>query len=402
MNRRTKKTLLILGLVLGSIVLFNLIRAGMIKWFFAHYAMPAVTVSSAQAEVKDWVPKISAVGHFVAIKGVDVNAETSGNVVDIHFKSGQSVEKNALLADIDDHVAQANLKFNQAELSLQEINYKRQVDLYRRGATSGVSLDEAKAKWQQAEAKVEETMALIQQKHIRAPFAGRLGIRQINLGEYITPGKAFVTLQALDPLFLEFYLPEQMLNRVYLQQPVTFSVEQYPHLRFQGQINAISPKADQSSHNIQIQALVPNCSVDTLTPEMLAKQTTLDIPCNTHDNQKNNVQRLSFIPGMFAAIKLAEQAIPHAVVIPSTAISYTLYGSSVFVIDLEPASQKNVNEPLKGVVKQVYITTGEEEGEFTRVLTGLKGGETIVSVGEMKLQNGTHVVIKNDVLGSSK
>ena len=234
MKKRMTIMVIALLVVFGGIIAFNLIKGLMIKRYFAHFELPSIAVSSVMAKEQNWEPWIGAVGNFVAINGVDVNSQSSGKVVAIHFNSGQFLQKDQPLIDIDDSVEQATLSYNQADLVLQDINYKRQIDLSKRGATSASSVDEAKAKMLQAQANVDKTQALIRQKHITTPFAGQLGIRKINLGEYITPGQtAIVALQLMDPLYLEFYVPEQLLGHLSLNQTITFSVEQNPGLRFQ-------------------------------------------------------------------------------------------------------------------------------------------------------------------------
>lgn len=252
-----------LGVVFGGIIGFNLFKGFMIKRFFASYEPPPVSVSSVIAVRKNWQPHLSAVGNFVAMNGVDINAETSGKVVKIHFESGQYLEKENPLIDIDDQVDEATLKFNQAELALRQLNFKRQSDLFKRGATSSSVVDEATASLQQAQANVERTQAEIRKKHIVAPFSGQLGIRQVNLGQYITPGQTtIVTLQSLDPLYLEFYLPEHLLKRLHINQGIRFSVEGFPNLLFEGKITAINAKVDTNTHNILVQATLPNCPAD--------------------------------------------------------------------------------------------------------------------------------------------
>ena len=387
----------------GGIMLFNLFKSIMIKRYFSHYQSPSVTVASVVAMQKNWQPSLSAVGNFVAINGVDVNAQTTGNVVAIHFDSGQYIEKDQPLIDIDDSVDQATLKFNQADLALQNINYKRQTDLLKRNATSTSTVDEARAKLLEAEANLEKSQALIQQKHITTPFAGRLGIRQINLGQYIFPGQtAIVTLQTLDPIYLEFNLPEQLLERLRLNQTLLFSVEQSPSLLFEGKITAINAKIDTNTHTVQVLATLPNCPADALKPPYntaLINQKTdplsgkTIITCNSALNKTNNVTHFNFIPGMFAAIEIDQPPIPNVIVLPSSSISYTLYGNSVFIIE----KSKDANDRDILTVKRVFITTGDQQGNYTRVKKGIKAGQLVVASGELKLQDGTQVTINNDV-----
>lgn len=390
--------------VFGGIIAFNLIKSIMISHFFATYQPPAVTVSSAIAESIDWQPSISSVGNFVAINGVELSSEASGNVVKIDFESGQFIEKDGPLVTLDDSVDQAILKSNQSELTLKELNYKRQTDLFKKGATPSSSVDEAKANLQQAQAKVEQTLAQINHKHIVAPFAGRLGIRQVNLGEYINPGQtAIVSLQSLDPLYLQFYLPEQLYKRIKLDQKITFSVEEFPNTLFEGTISALNSKVDLSTHNVQVQALLPNCPADaikdpTKSPLIKTRQETrgskLIVTCNTDLNLKDKIRNFVFIPGMFSSIEIPQPVEPNTVIVPSTAVSYSLYGNSVYLIEKNKDSKKGM-EIL--TVNRVFVTTGEQQGNYTVIKKGVKAGQLVVSTGDLKLQNGTRVAINNDV-----
>lgn len=407
MKKRMRIMIIALVIVFGGIIAFNLFKSFMIKRFFASYEPPAVSVSSVTALKKTWEPKIPAVGNFLATNGVDVNSEASGNVVKIHFESGQYIEKGKPLVDIDDRVEQATLKFNKAELALRELNYKRQADLFKKGATSSSSVDEATANLEQAQANVEKTQAQIDQKHITAPFSGQLGIRQVNLGQYITPGQtSIVTLQSRDPLYLEFYLPEQMLKRLHINQEIQFSVEGYPNVMFEGKINAINAKVDPNTHNIQVQATVPNCPVAaTNNPQQstlvkIKKQPGQEqaiISCDTQLNTKNHITEFTFIPGMFASIAVEQPSVSDLIVLPSTAISYSLYGNSVFVIekDKEGKKDKDGHDILR--VQRIFVSTGEQQGNFTVIKKGIEAGQQVVSSGELKLQNGTRVVINNSV-----
>ncbi|KTD35713.1 acriflavin resistance protein E [Legionella nautarum] len=404
MNKRMTIMISALGIVFGGIIGFNLFKSFMIKRFFASYEPPPVSVSSVTAVQRNWQPHLSAVGNFVAINGVDVNSETSGNVVKIHFESGQYLEEGSPLIDIDDRVDQATLKFNQAELSLRQLNYKRQADLFKRGATSSSVVDEATASLQQSQANVERTEAEIKKKHIVAPFSGLLGIRQVNLGQYVTPGQtAIVTLQSLDPLYLEFHLPEQLLKRIHINQGIQFSVEEFPNTLFEGKITAINSKVDTNTHNILVQATLPNCPFDAINSmresDLIKVRKQVDgekkiISCDSRLNSANHITRFAFIPGMFSSIAIEQPHIPDVVVLPSTAISYSLYGNSVFVIE-KKGKDKNDKDILK--VKRVFVSTGEQEGNYTIIKKGITNGQQVVSSGELKLQNGTRVVINNSV-----
>lgn len=406
-----KKRMTIMGIALivvfGGIIAFNLIKAVMIKSFFASYQPPAVTVSSAVAEAVDWQPTINAIGNFVALNGVDLSSEASGNVTQIDFESGQYVEKGAPLLTIDDSVDLAVLKSNQSELTLKQLNYQRQADLFKRGATPSSSVDEAKANLQQAEAKVEQTQAQINHKHIKAPFAGRLGIRQVNIGQYISPGQTtIVSLQSLDPLYLQFYLPEQLYKQIHQDQTITFTVEEFPNALFEGTITALNSKVDLSTHNVQVQASLPNCPSDAIndpTHSPLIKTRKekrgdkLIVRCSTELNSKNQIRNFVFIPGMFTSIEIAEPVQKNTVIVPSTAVSYSLYGNSVYLIEKNKDGAKNEDGTDVLTVNRVFVTTGEQQGNYTVIKKGIKTGQLVVSTGDIKLQNGTRVVINNSV-----
>lgn len=401
MKKRLSIMIILLVIIFGGIIGFNLFKGFMIKRFFASYEAPAVTVSSVKATKIDWQPHLPAVGNFVAVNGVEVGSQASGNVVSIHFESGQYVAKDAPLIDIDDSVDQANLRFNQAELALKEINYKRQADLFKRGATPSSSVDEAKANLEQSQANVEKIQAQIKQKHIAAPFAGQVGIRLVNLGQYITPGTtSVVTLQSLDPLYLEFYLPEQYFKQLSLNQKVQVRVEEFPNVVFEGKISAINSKVDPNTHNIQVQATLPNCPITSVHTPLQTSSTNAKevvITCNSDTNTTNKVNKFVFLPGMFAAIAVEQQKIPNVIVLPSTSISYSLYGNSVFIIEENKEGKKDSDGKPLLFVKRVFVSTGAQDGNFTVINSGVKEGQLVVSSGELKLENGTRVVINNDV-----
>ncbi|MDF1757898.1 MAG: efflux RND transporter periplasmic adaptor subunit [Legionellaceae bacterium] len=407
MNKRMKIMLIVLAIIFGGIIGFNIFKKILIQYLFSHYVPPAVTVSSVKTKNTSWYPSISAVGYFSAISGVDINSQTAGNITKIHFKSGQIVEKGAPLVDIDDSVEQAELKFNQAELALQIAEHHRQEDLFKHSATPSSSVDQAKAKLLEAEANVEKAQASINQKHIIAPFSGRLGIRQVNLGQYVKPGEAtIVSLQALDPIYLKFYLPEQLVGTIHVNQTITFSVEQNPNFLFKGKISAINSKSDANTHTVEIQASLNNCPSNEL--KYPSKSNLIDLKksqrlgrdiviCNHKLNQQNKVTKFKFLPGMFADININQSPIRNIIVVPRTAISYTKFGDSVFIIEKDKNGEKDKDGKDILTVKRVFVTTGEEQGNYTVIEKGLTANQEIVSSGELKLQDGTRVVINNSV-----
>ncbi len=411
-------TLMIIGLsiVFGGIILFNVAKSIFMKQFFKNFKPPAVSVSSVNVEQENWQPNLHTVGSFMAVHGVDINSEAAGNVVAIHFESGEAVKKDVALIDIDDSVDQATLKAHEADLVLKKVSYNRQAQLMKKNATSQSEVDAAKADMLEASANVEKTKAEINQKHIKTPFAGRLGIRLINLGEYITPGRtSIVTLQSLDPLFLEFYIPEQFLPRIHVGQNILFSVEPETDKMFTGKISAINAKADTQTHNVKIHATAANCPPEVFNEDKRSRlieakkipnTNRTQITCSTEKNLAAGLENYAFIPGMFASIEIEQPVIPNALVLPTTAISYSLYGDSVFLIEpevIDDIVQKDEDDKDILVVKRLFVSTGDEQGNQIVIKKGLKAGQQVVSAGEVKLQNGTRVIINNDVpLDTSK
>ena len=405
MKKRMTIMISALIIVFGGIIAYNLYKHFLMNRMLANITPLAVAVSSVTAKQQDWTPHINAVGNFVAINGVEVTSQASGNVVAIHFDSGQYVEANELLIDVYDSVDQATLKSNQAEVTLQTINYKRYTALFKKGDTPAEDVNEALAKKLQALAAVLKTQETIGQKHIRAPFSGQLGIRQVNLGQYITPGKTVIApLQSMDPLYLQFYVPEQLLNQLHVNQPLTFSVEQNPNVLFEGKITAINSRIDINTHNIEVQATINNCpalDVNSFSnsPLVTVKKGAHDkktiLSCNSLLNKKQGISHFNFIPGMFASIEIALPILPNIVVLPTTAISYSLYGNSVYIIE-KSNDKKDKKEHL--VVKRVFVTTGDQHGNYTVIKKGVKAFQQVVGSGELKLHDGTPVIINNEVL----
>lgn len=406
-NKRLKRLTLSMLIVFGGIISFNLVKQFMIYRFFAHYEPAPVSIATVKAMRRAWYPEIESVGEFTASEGIEVNAQASGNVVKIYFRSGQNIEAGQALVDIDDTVEQAMLKFYQAQLNLQTINYKRMLDLLKRNVAAVSTVDESKANLDQARSNVEKTEAQIQYKHIVAPFTGKLGIRQVSIGQYVNAGQTpLVSLQAQDPLYLQFYVPEQLYQRLYVGQPLTFTVEAFPNRLFTASIDALNSKVDQKTHNLLVRAKLANCPNEALknpshpplvTLEKQASRSREVTICNPKLNTANNVTNFAFLPGMFAAIHVEEPSVSQVITVPTTAISYGLYGNSVFLIENDTSGKKDeAGNPLLRA-KRVYITTGEQQNNDTVILSGLKEGDIVASSGELKLQSGSRVVINNTV-----
>lgn len=357
-----RKMLLYVGIFFTIVFGVYGVRKALFIFGMMHYQPPAVTVSSTTVVSKNWQSYLTAVGSLTAINGVDLSAEVSGMVKEIEFTSGQSVKQGETVIILDTSIEQAELKFNQAKLKLAQINYERDKKLFEKNVSSQSALDTRYAELQEAEANVESTQAKIKQKTITAPFDGRIGIRQVDLGQYISPGKMMVTLQSLNPLYVNFGLPEQYLPELFLNQVVEVNVNFGKGKIVKGTITAINSKVDQATRNIQLQATIPN-------------------------------DQLELYPGMFALVKIYLREQKDMEVIPQTAISYSLSGDYVFIIKDE---SKNKDGSLLKVYRQ-YVKVGERRGTVAAISEGLKTGDIIVTSGQLKLQNGTPVVINNSV-----
>jgi len=324
------------------------------------FSLPPTTVTTFDVVEQSWNNTLSSLGTFVAVRGVTVSAELPGRVVDISFASGEQVNQGELLVVQNSASEKAQLNEIQAEITLAQLDLKRRLKLLKSNTISQSNYDSAKATYDEASARAENIQSIIDKKYIRAPFTGRLGIRQIDLGQNIKEGDAIVTLQSLDPIYVNFSLPQHQFSKVKPGMAVRITNNAFDGEAIMGSITTISPLIDETTRNIMVQATVANMSEKV-------------------------------IPGMFAnvAVILPEQDLLS--IIPTTSIIYAPYGDSVFVI--EDGEDEN---PQK-IVRQQFVKLGREQGDFVVVNTGLKEGEKVVSTGAFKLQNGQTVVIDNSL-----
>lgn len=358
-----RRMIIILAIVFGSLLLFNVARHLLMARFFAHFAMPAVSISTTTAKTETWTPLINTVGSLVAINGVQVSPQIAGMVTTIHFNSGQMVEKGQPLIQLDDRTDQQDLKNYQSQLTLAQINYNRQASLAKTKAASQATLDDATAQLQQAQAMVAKTQILIDEKLIEAPFAGKIGIRNVNIGQYVSPGDNLVNLQSLDPLHVQFSLPEQHFKSLFVNQPIQFSVDNYPGKLFKGKITALDASVSTQTRNILVEAIT--------------------------DNQEHRLY-----PGMYAVIQVLLPTQENVITVPQTAISFSLFGDAVFVVTQDGKDKDG--KPILTAHRR-YVTTGDRRGSQIAVLKGLKAGEQVVNSGQLKLDDGVPVVINNSV-----
>ncbi|MBT3830967.1 MAG: efflux RND transporter periplasmic adaptor subunit [Gammaproteobacteria bacterium] len=346
-----------LGLVFGSIFGWKAYQQRQIAEQLAARGPSTVTVATAIATTETWAHKINTVGSLRAIQGVEVSAEVSGVVAEISFVSGSRVEAGAQLLELDDTAEAAELRSLDAQLELAKQDYERARGLSIKTLLSQAQLDRTKSVLDSLEARAEEQQALIARKSIQAPFSGELGIREINLGEYLSPGTPIVTLQQLDPIFTDFTVPERYLSSLAVDQIIEVEVAAFPAEVFQGKISAISPKVESRTRNIELQATLQNS--DT---------------------------RLR--PGMFARVAVILGGANKVVTVPRTAVEFLPYGNSVFIV-------KEEGDAL--TVQRRQVTTGRTLGTRVEIIKGIKSGEQVVSAGQLKLRNGQHIQIDNSV-----
>ncbi len=356
--------LLVVVVLLGLVFGWQFIGASFGKKFMAAAASAPQTVSTITAATTPWQPFIQSTGTLRAVRGADLSAQASGVVDEIAFDSGNEVPAGKVLLRLKPNDDYAKLAQLQAAAELADVSYKRDLEQFAVQAVSQAVIDTDAATLKSDRAQVAAQLALIDEKIVKAPFAGRLGIRQVDIGQYLTAGTAVVTLQALDPILVDFYVPQQNLAQMKIGQPVAATVDTYPKQTFTGAIEAINSKVDNSSRNVQVRASLRN-------PE----------------------RRL--VPGMFANIRINSGEQSDSITLPLTVVSYNPFGDTVFIVEKDGVDKDG--KP-RLVVRQRFVKLGATRGDQIAIQSGLKAGEVVVSAGQMKLRNGTPVTVNNDVL----
>jgi membrane fusion protein (multidrug efflux system) len=367
------KRFLIAGIILaafiGGLAYFQLVfKPQMIKDFLAKQVPPPATVTAEAARSDEWVEQLPAIGTLIASQGVDIASQVAGIVTALGFESGQEVPKGKLLVQLDISVELADLASAEATLREADVAFKRQSDLLTKNVTSEANVDTARAKRDTAMAAVNRIKAVIAQKSILAPFAGRLGIRKVELGQYVSPGLALVTLQALDPIWVDFPMPEQSVGKLQTGQTIELSVDAFPGKVFKGAVAWLDARVSQETRTLLTRGTLAN-------PES------------------------KLLPGMFANVAVLAGTPAEVVTVPRTAVTYSLYGDSVYVVKPEePKAGEAQAAPAGGpvlVVERRFVTSGQVRGDRVAITSGLKAGEQVVTTGQLKLDNGSRVRIDN-------
>ncbi|MFM5658249.1 efflux RND transporter periplasmic adaptor subunit [Aeromonas veronii] len=360
--------LLIAIALFGSVIGFNLFKQKMIAQYMANRPEPEFPVTAMVTKAQDWIPTIEAIGFIEPNQGVTLSTELAGTIDAITFESGKPVKADQLLLSLDSTVERANLRASQAKLPAAKAKFDRFQNLYKTSSISKEQLDEAEAAYRSLEADIESLKATIARREVRAPFSGVVGLRNVFLGQYLQPGTDIVRLEDTSVMRLRFTVPQTDISKITLGQTIKINVDAYPQTQFDGHITAIEPAVNYQSGLIQVQADIPN-----------------------NDGQLRS--------GMFARASIILPTVKDQIVIPQSAISFTLYGQNVYVLKEGEETDKEGNKVKVLRAKQVVVKAGERRGNDVHVLSGIQAGDQIVLSGQVRLSNDTKVhVVENDAL----
>jgi len=370
MVKRMILMLVVMAAVLGGIFGWWTYKGIQMGKTMAAMQRPPVTVSATEARDEVWQPALHAVGTLAAVHGVVLANELGGTVDKIAFESGTAVKKGALLVQLDTSSEQAQLRSLEASVELARQTLDRAKQLRAANVNAQSDYDTAKSQYDQAVANADNLRATIVKKTITAPFDGRLGIRQVDLGQYLPAGTPIVSLQSLDPVYVNFTLPQQDVKNIKTGQKLAVRIDAYPGDTFEGEVTAFDVKLDDTTRAVQIQGTLANAD-----------------------------GRLR--PGMFARVDALLPRQDKTVTLPQTAIIYNPYGDAVYVVEPEKDKDGNPVKDAQGnprlVTHQKFVTVGETRGDQVAIVSGVKAGEMIVTAGQLKLRNGASVVISNKV-----
>jgi len=358
--------LIVVGALFGGIFFLKSKEASATRSAMASMRAPTVTVTTTEAKLEAWQPQVRGIGSLASVQGVDVTTEVGGLVSAVTFESGDEVKKDKLLVELVSDTDTALLEQLEAEAKLAHIVLERDKAQAEARAVSQATLDTDEANVKVREAQVKQQKALIRKKHIRAPFGGRLGITAIRPGQYLNPGEKIVTLQSLNPIYVDFHLPQQQLARLKVTQKVEVTTNVYPGKTFPGTITSINPKVDPDTRNFLVEATLKN-------PEHL------------------------LLPGMYASVTVQAGEARHLITLPRSAVSFNPYGDSVYVVE----KKERAGAGAVQVAKQVFVKLGPTRGDQIAILDGVKTGNIVVTSGQLKLHNGSFVTINNKVQPSN-
>lgn len=355
--------LIIVALIFGGIFGYKAFQEHTIKKAMKAQKAPPVTVTTSKAAYETWQPELRAVGSLRAVHGVDVTSEIAGLVRTVSFKPGEEVRAGRLLVELNADADRGQLRALEAAEELAQIVYERDKKQFAVQAVSRATIDADAADLKAKRAQVVQQTAIVEKKTIRAPFAGRLGVSNVNPGQYMNPGDRIVTLQALATIYVDFYLPQQDLSQISLGRPVMATTDTYPGRTFHGRVTTINPKVDPETRNVLVEATFAN-------------------------------PRHELLPGMYASVVVHTSARKTYLTLPQTAVTFNPYGTTLFLVE-EIKQKTDVN--LLPTVKQVFVTAGPTRGDQVAILKGIKEGDLVVTSGQFKLKSGSSVIINNKI-----
>ncbi len=359
--RRMSIMLVAVALVFGGVIGFISFGHHMRDRYLSSMGIPPQSVSTMPASLQDWQPQLEGVGSLRAVNGADLSSQVAGTVSALHFESGADVKAGTLLVELQSADDVGKLQSLKAMAALAQITLDRDLKQLKVQGVSQQQVDSDEQNLKNAQALVVQQQAIVDYKNIRAPFDGRLGIRQVDLGQYLAAGTTMVTIQSLDPIFVDFYLPQQSVSQLKVGEKVRAKVDTFPGRDFPGEITAINPKIDAGTRNVQIRATLQN-------PDR------------------------ALLPGMYATVDIDVGAPEKLVTVPSTAITYNSFGNTVYLIDDQGKDEQG--HP-KLAARQVFVKTGATRGDQVAILDGIKNGDMVVVAGQIKLRNGASVVVDN-------
>lgn len=361
--------LIAVGILFGLIFSWKGFRALMNKKYLASVQAPAITVSTMKVESSLWQSKLKAVGSLRARVGVKVTTELAGMVQTIYFTPGTTVEKETVLVQLNAGTEIGQLHSLEAQVELAKITYERDKAQYAAHAVSKQTVDADEWNLKNLKAQVEQQAATVEKKTIRAAFSGQLGINNVNPGQYLNVGDIVTTLQSFDPIYADFYLPQQTLAQLQFGQTVNVVTDTFPQQSFRGKITTIQPEVDTNTRNVVVEATIANA-------------------------------KFELKPGMFANVEVDTGMPQIYLTLPQTAISFNSFGDIVYLVK-DSGKKDSKNQPIL-VANQVFVTVGETRGDQIAVLKGLKLGDTVVTSGQLKLKNGSQVIVNNKIQPSNE
>ncbi len=349
--------------LMGLIIGFNLFKTIMIKKYLAGAGSPPASVTTMVVGEEEWQPQLTASGSLRAYRGVELSTEVNGLVKSVYAKSGMDVKRGNLLMEMVQDSDRAQLQVLQAQADLAKVVNDRDRQQLAIEAISKNAFDSSSADYKAKSAQVDQQAALVEKKNLKAPFSGRVGIVSINPGQFISSGDKIMTLQTIDPIFVDFTIPQSLVAQINKDQIVRVNSDAFADQFFEGKITAISPKIDPNTRNIQVEALVSN-------------------------------PYKKLLPGMFTNLKIDSGEKLSYITVPQTSVTYNPYGSVIYI-----AKQTTGKDGKPGLeAQQVFVTTGPTRGDQVAILKGVQVGDTIVTSGQLKLKNGTPLIVNNSVM----